>query len=541
MNRLRRQNLFPTVAVLGLLLAALACTIGPGASSKPTVVVTFPGPGGSFARGREIVVQSVSAVTDARAIVRVELWVDGQLVNTQVLNPPASSYSASQPWTPAVAGSHILEVLAYNVDNVSSSPAQLVINVYEAAAVTPVLPATVVTIGTLPAPPVVTSTPAGQATVMPPPSATPLASAPAGSAVDQVVGEPTLTAVIGVNVRSGPGVEYQPPIGWLAEGGTARITGRYIDGTWWQIEYPPNTQGRGWVSAKPQYTTALNTQNVPVVEAPPLPTSTPTPTITPTPTATPTPTPNPMRPVIYTFEADRYVINPGESVTLRWDLANAEAAYLRYDGAEEGVVAPGAKTVTPGGTTVYTLVARNAAGTTTAQLVITVNSPVGPVVMFDFVSAAPGATWTNGADALPWDGSIGDPRGFAKWRDGEQLEDGSRPSRALETHPEWVPNGNIIGSFTLPAPIRPGDRFKARVGFLAGASGEARFLVGVDGGTLPGFQLVASVDHTADGTLKTLEADLTTVAGGQRVWLVVQAGPSDERAQAVWVNPRIER
>jgi hypothetical protein len=355
-----------------------------------------------------------------------------------------------------------------------------------------------------------------------------------------VAAEPIVTASIGVNVRSGPGIEYQPPIGWLAQGNTARITGRSADGTWWQIEYPPNTQRRGWVSAKPQYTTALDTDNVPIAPAPPLPTPAP-PTATPTPTAWPTPTPIAMQPVIYFFEADRTDINLGESVTLRWDLAHAEAAYLRYNGVEEGVVAPGTKTVVPGGTTIYTLVARNAVGATTAELAITVRPSAGPVLVFDFVSAAPGADWSNGAEALPWDGSIGDPRGFVKWRDEVKLEDGSRPSRALETHPEWTPGGRIAGAFILPQPLRPGDRFEAMVGFLAGADGEATFQVGVDGGTLPGLQLVASVTDTPDGELKTLAADLAQVVGGQRVWLSVQAGPSADRAQAVWVNPRIER
>ena len=48
--------------------------------------------------------------------------------------------------------------------------------------------------------------------------------------------------------------------------------------------------------------------------------------------------PNPMRPVIFYFEADQYAISRGESVTLRWDLANAESANLRYDDRDEAIV-----------------------------------------------------------------------------------------------------------------------------------------------------------------------------------------------------------
>jgi len=514
------------------MLVLLACAIVPTPRSQPSVVITYPQSGSSIPVGHELVVQSVSATTDARGIARVELWVDGQVVRVQTLNPPVSSYGASLPWTPNVLGTHVLEVRAYTVDNIASAPAQVYVNVLAEAAATS--PSTSVV-----------STPGSEVSAVPAATGAPSTTA---EVVDEVLGEPIVTALVGVNVRSGPGVEYAPPIGWLARGQSARITGRDAAGTWWQIEYPPETVQRGWVSAKPQYTTASNAQDVPVVPAPPTPTPTPTPTDTPTPTLTPIPTatstatPNPLRPVIFAFMADRYVISPGEVVTLRWDFMNAEAAYLRYAGGEEEVTAPGTKVVSPATTTTYVLVARNAFGTTTAEVTIVVRAPSGARVIFDFLSAAPGATWSNGRDLLPWSGSLDDPRGFARWRDSGELEDGSQPARVLEMHPERVPNGNIVGLFTLPAPVQTGDRFLARVGFLARIRGEARFLVGIDGGSLSGFTLLAMLeDNAADGALETVEADLSAVAGGQRIWLVVQAGASAEEDHAVWVNPRIER
>jgi hypothetical protein len=525
MNVYLRRGVFSSAALL--LMIALACAVIPTPRSHPTVVITHPQSGSSVPVGHEIVVQSVSATTDPRGIARVELWVDGQVVRVQTLNPPVSSYGASLPWTPNALGTHVLEVRAYTSDNVASTPAQVYVNV--------IAEGDVATPSVAPAPAVSTA---------PETSALPTTTA---AAVDEVPGEPMVTALVGVNVRFGPGVEYAPPIGWLARGQSARITGRNAEGSWWQIEYPPGSAQRGWVSARPQYTTASNAEDVPVVPAPPTPTPTPTPTDTPTPTATPVPTatptatPNPLRPVILAFTADRYVINPGETVTLRWELMNAETAYLRYSGDEEEVVAAGSKTVSPAATTTYMLVARNAFGSTTAEVMIVVREPSGPRVLFDFLSAAPAATWSNGHDLLPWNGAPDDPRGFARWRDGEQLEDGSWPARVLEMHPERVPNGNILGLFTLPAPVRPGDRFVARVGFLAGATGEARFLVGIDGGNLSGFKLLATQDDGADGLLKTVEVDLSAVAGGQRIWLVVQGGASTEQDHAVWVNPRIER
>jgi hypothetical protein len=113
----------------------------------------------------------------------------------------------------------------------------------------------------------------------------------------------------------------------------------------------------------------------------PLSTDTPTPTHTPTHTPTSTNTPEPTdtpkpepTPIIHHFNADRPTINVGESITLSWDLANAETAYLRYDGVEEGVVSPGSKTVSPTKTTVYTLIAHQGGSEAIAELTITVNA-----------------------------------------------------------------------------------------------------------------------------------------------------------------------
>ena len=86
-----------------------------------------------------------------------------------------------------------------------------------------------------------------------------------------------------------------------------------------------------------------------------------------------------LKPVIYFFQSDHYTITAGQHATLSWDLANAQWAHLRWDSNEDGVVAPGNRTVAPDHTTVYTLIAHNAAGDTMAQVTITVN-PAAPVV-----------------------------------------------------------------------------------------------------------------------------------------------------------------
>jgi formylglycine-generating enzyme required for sulfatase activity len=84
-------------------------------------------------------------------------------------------------------------------------------------------------------------------------------------------GQPTIVALSGLNVREGPSTLY-PAIGSLSTGQAYRITGQNAIGTWWQIVYPPDSDGRGWVASGAQYGTASNVENVPIVEAPPLPT-----------------------------------------------------------------------------------------------------------------------------------------------------------------------------------------------------------------------------------------------------------------------------
>ncbi len=97
-------------------------------------------------------------------------------------------------------------------------------------------------------------------------------------------GQPTLTALVGLNVRSGPGLDY-PVIGKLAAGQSVQVSAKDATGAWWQIEYPSGSGGQGWVSADPQYSTVSNGQAMAIAQAPPTPTSTPTAAVTPTPAA----------------------------------------------------------------------------------------------------------------------------------------------------------------------------------------------------------------------------------------------------------------
>jgi uncharacterized protein YgiM (DUF1202 family) len=351
--------------LIGLVLSLLisACTTPSdevGQVTGPVASITSPESGSTLTQGQEILITFNAA--DVKGVAQVELTIDGEAVMVEQVNPPVNSYTASYRWSIDTAGNRVIELQAFNVNREASEASRISVTVVEPEGT--VEATSTLTLTDAPTVATIVDTPTS-----PPPSPDTPTPVPSPTEPAAAIGaEPTITMLTGLNVRSGPSTNY-PVIGRLAQGETARITGRDELATWWQIEFNSAQGNRGWVSGGSQYSAAANTQGVPVVPAPPLDVA-----AAPTPTpAPPTPTSSPLRPTIYSFTADRYTIARGERVTLRWDLANANAAFLRYDDEEEGIVSPGSKTVSPEEDTKYTLVARNNAGETTAELTIQVS------------------------------------------------------------------------------------------------------------------------------------------------------------------------
>ena len=102
-----------------------------------------------------------------------------------------------------------------------------------------------------------------------------------------VPGSPSLIANTEIDVRNGPGSEFES-IGLLGQGQSAQVVGVNSDRTWWAINITSPDYETGWVAD--QYVTTSNTDNVPVIETQvtpsPLPQGTPTPLGTPLITAT---------------------------------------------------------------------------------------------------------------------------------------------------------------------------------------------------------------------------------------------------------------
>ena len=334
------------------MVSACAASGGPsGQSDRPIATITFPQEGNQFAIGEEIPLEF--GATDVDGVAQMEVTINGEPIYVEVVDPPVNAFVASYAWTPPRAGSYVIQVVAFSFDGDASEPAQVVVAVAKSSA------------EILPTPQPVAGTPI---TASDTPTPRPVAPTPVpASTSDQISLKPIVTALVTLNVRAGPGKAY-PVIGRLTEGQSAEIIGRDGFTYWWQIAYTSENGEVGWVAAGGEFSTAINAGAIPVAEIPRLPTDVPS-------EAEGTPAANALKPTIHSFTADRYSIAVGESVTLNWDLTHANVAYLRYNNVEEGVVAPGIKVVSPTSDTVYTLIARNDAGETTAELVIQVSGP----------------------------------------------------------------------------------------------------------------------------------------------------------------------
>jgi uncharacterized protein YraI len=498
-----------------LMAAGLACSSENllGKSAKPpTVVILSPQNGEKVTVGKEITVQSIS--TDARSVVRVELWVDNQMMRQDVSPDQGTTLTALQTWTPETAGNHVLEVRAYNADGLRNDPL-LVSVLAEGQAAAAASSASSATEAGL--------APASEGATPTPPEAAPTAS------------QPLFTSNRDLNVRSGPGTNF-PIIGLLKKGGSVEITGKSADGSWWQIVVSFAPEGKGWVSAA--YGQAVNADAIGAVTSPATPTPAATPTSTPIP-PTSTPTVSPL-PVIKSFNADKTTIVSGETVKLSWEITGQTEAFL-YPGGESGVGGTSDRSVAPADTITYRLVARNAAGEVEKKLTINVNSPAS-AILYNFAQKASSAEWSNEIDdLLPFNGSDSDSKGFVILRENVTLEDGSVVGRALETHPRWVTDGGIKGEYAVNVTIQDGDVFRTQIGFIQGAGGgNAKWVLSYMDGGIP--VDLASKTKAMNNHLTPFNVDLSALSGRTvHFVLSVWANGSAGQDWAIWLNPRIER
>ena len=131
---------YPALVLVVVLLASgiLACDIGGGGEpAKPTIVITAPTSGAEFQVGEEVNV--LSSASDAKGVIRVELYVDGVLFRTDPSPDPGGNTAVAmyQTWTAESPGSHSISVIAVNVDGVESDAWATTIRVVGEAAPSP--------------------------------------------------------------------------------------------------------------------------------------------------------------------------------------------------------------------------------------------------------------------------------------------------------------------------------------------------------------------------------------------------------------------
>src|SRR5215211_3698822 len=161
----------------------------------------------------------------------------------------------------------------------------------------------------------------------------------------------------------------------------------------------------------------------------------------------------------------------------------------------------------------------------------------------DLHTRAAEANWVSGASTLTFGGSETDVNGSAIYRNNQKLEDGTSPAKILETHPQWVTDGAITG--TYPAyKVVPGEHFKAQIGFLllsdgTCGSGNVKFQLNYKEGSAS--NSLGQWEETCNGTLRNIDVDLSSIAGRTvQFVLAVVANGSATQDQAIWVSPRVE-
>jgi len=244
-------------------------------SGPPIVTITSPLNQARYLTG--VNVNVLAAISNAGAdINRVEISVDGVVIAT-IPTPNAAgaaTFSVTQTWPAGEAGQHTINVSAFRASGEASAPASVTVDV-----VAELPRQQTATFTSAPATATPTSLPATPTSSLPTattaPSNTPTTAASATSAVPRVISR-------GVNVRRGPGTNFEPPIGAMAVGETADILAFNADATWFKIRFG---SGEGWVFRN-IVDVEGNIDNLPREAGPATPTPTTAPAVQPTANAT---------------------------------------------------------------------------------------------------------------------------------------------------------------------------------------------------------------------------------------------------------------
>lgn len=379
----------------GFVFVIIACQALGGQAGKPIVIIASPPSGSVYTVGEEVVVQSTA--TDPTGVVSVALLVDGQVVREDP-SPVAqgqAQFSLIQSWIATNPGQHTLTVRATNTQGATADSA-ILITVREEGGQKPT---SVISIAT--AVPLGTAAPA---------TAAPPSIAPTGAPAQTTNGTPASTCVLSskfvADLTIPDGTTFTPNAvftkSWRVQNNGTCVWQNYelafIEGTQMAASglYPvpdtppgatadltvpmtaPATYGAysGTWKIRNAAGQIFGTPLTVVINVP-----APAATIAPSNTPPPTVAACSGKPNEFTFSASATTITAGQSVTLSWGaVTNASEVYLNGgEFSDEGVAAPGKRTVSPNETTEYRLQALCSKGGTAREksVIVTVTAPAG--------------------------------------------------------------------------------------------------------------------------------------------------------------------
>lgn len=296
--------------LLGMMLVS-GCTLTtteadaqPIYEGEPIVKIASPLENDTYQQG--VAVNILARIENAGAdIARVDIYRGNELLGSAE-NPNtggAPAFTITNSWLANEFGNQTLTVLAVREDNSISGSASVRLVVLAAVVQVVEEPAEAIVTDDTQA---TTETSTDQASVETPiqqpttnaqtvqtvPTTAPLPTAapteaPTSPPAPPTASRPQVRVLQGANVRSGPGIIFNPPIGSLAGGATANVTAISTDRQWYKIEY---YNGFGWVSAQTVEAVG-DISSLPVDAGPPPPAPTAIPA-TPVPAATQPPAAN---------------------------------------------------------------------------------------------------------------------------------------------------------------------------------------------------------------------------------------------------------
>jgi hypothetical protein len=126
-----------TLSLLALPLASCGVPTRVGQVTPPTISISSPVSDQQLTEGQEV--RILFTATDAQGVARVEVGVDGVLLQTALNPAPAANapFSGQPTWTATAPGSHSVMAVAYNLAGVASAPAVVDVTVVPAGGVAP--------------------------------------------------------------------------------------------------------------------------------------------------------------------------------------------------------------------------------------------------------------------------------------------------------------------------------------------------------------------------------------------------------------------